>query len=78
MPKWRVLRTSAVLQDYRPGTSRADLEGDEKRQKTRNNLGEKGPGRYGRSAQDEKPKYDDGSFKGEISCQSQACVLKDA
>lgn len=53
------------LQDYRSGTSRADLEEDEKRQKTRNNLGEKGTGRYGRTISEDKPKFEDGSFKGQ-------------
>ena len=49
-----------VMQDYRPGTSRADLQDAQKRQKSRVSLG-------GRDLQEQQPTREaqsDGSYRG--------------
>ena len=54
------------LQDYRPGTTRADLEDDQKRQRSRASLGGKSP------PLTQKPSKElpsDGSYKGDIHLQ---------
>ena len=56
------------VQDYRPGTSRADLQDDQKRQRSRASLGGKSP------PHTQKPSTEvpsDGSYKGEDDLQEQ-------
>ena len=51
------------MQDYRPGTFRADLEDDQRRQRTKNALGGSGPPVLGKASG--QPTPSDGFFRGQ-------------